>query len=1141
MDAKMAQIDPTNLAERLRWEQQDYWLHVESDSSLEKYPAKQHARRVVEKLGVSEGLIYLPGEPQRNNEDSDMPAPFRQRRYFYYLSGCNEPSCQLTYDIQNDSLVLFIPRINPERVIWNGRGSTKAEAMDKYDIDLVKYVDELQDFLDDWAKYYRGIFYLLHPSQSPWLDFPKEVDTTSLQLAINLARLIKDDHEIKRIRKANDISSKAHRKVLASIKKFKNEAQVEGLFLDVCISGGAREQAYGVIAASGPNAGTLHYDANNEDFEDRQLICLDAGCEWDLYASDITRTFPLSGEWPSKEAKDIYSLVQKMQESCIDKLAPGVRYLDLHIQAHQIAIEGLLKLGILHNGTSEEIYKAGTSRAFFPHGLGHHVGLEVHDPGQADLMSMTRGNPTYVQAPSLFPKDFHLPVYDLTTCRSPVDVQSGHLEEGMVVTVEPGIYFSSYALNMFYLPHPVHSKYINTKVVARYLPIGGVRIEDDILITSNGYENLTTAPKAEVMLEIIRSGNSQWPFVSGSTDLGPVKESKVQRKPVQENDEPLLRAPGLPKDVKMPITRAQTLPTRAPNDHGVPDFKTCELPSLFSGFRRASTVDDTARPAAAPKLQGPHRIPRVPVCGQKTKEFLHAFLDFAPQEPNELLEPYSFHPDPIAPKKPTCRKCAILVQTVERLRANLIKSEQDTAKRQAASVATVWPADMMNPPLKSLNDQKPSDRTSQIRLSEDEIEAARKAQRPYNTELINPSKDTPPKRTFSNRKDRPVSLPTRSRTITLPADPIPSAAAKSDSLPTRTVLPLRPNPALAQRFTDRFAALRQQQHDRVGNFASRPSLPELRSQPRHEPELHSHCAGGALHCNIPQELEPCWPGPSRAPPPPPESRPEPQPPRPRACPNTQNLSSFDLKLPPTPFPRISKAFVSQTRSKPSAPHPRPVTSALHLRQNPQSASRPSKPCVICSQGLFIGKTCQYCGYYTPTPATQTQPPPSPLREYTQQVKKWHCTRCEARVPTPSEDGEGMCKECEEYVAWQASRPKPKEKPLVPKPTEQPLAVERPPRFSVTTLPNAIDYFRDEEVNARLNEQMYGGGVKLGWNLKDIQKERLEKDKQEGSLEKDVQKAMDMLWSIKQQLQMQGPECGEKRLCGDEGREGAGRE
>jgi Xaa-Pro dipeptidase len=300
----------------------------------------------------------------------------------------------MTYDIQHDTLSLFIPRIDEKRVIWNGRGSTLAEALVRYDVDEVYYSDELADYLADWQHYDRnkGSLYILHGHARSMREHPHwRVDFTSLLPAMNIARMIKDEHEIKLIRKANDISSNAHKIVLANILKFKNEAQVQGLFLDVCVSHQAKEQAYDPIAASGPNAGTLHYDTNNEDFGNRQLMCLDAGCEFELYASDITRTFPLSSSWPSKEAADIYKLVERMQETCIKRLAPGVRYLDLHILAHQIAIDGLLALGILHNGTKEEIYKAGTSKAFFPHGLGHHMGLEVHDVGQAELMSIRRG------------------------------------------------------------------------------------------------------------------------------------------------------------------------------------------------------------------------------------------------------------------------------------------------------------------------------------------------------------------------------------------------------------------------------------------------------------------------------------------------------------------------------------------------------------------------------------------------------------------------------------------------------------------------------------------------------------------------------------------------------------------------------
>jgi Xaa-Pro dipeptidase len=308
----------------------------------------------------------------------------------------------MTYDIQHDTLSLFVPRIDKKHVIGNGRDSTLAEALAKYDVDEVYYSDAVSDYITGWNHRSGNIgnLYVLHDAQSSKCPFSiphRLTDATSLQPAMNVARMIKDEHEIELIRKANDISSKAHREVLANILNVQNEARVEGPFLHVCVSQQAKQQAYDPIAASGTNAGTLHYAANNEDFEDGQLMCLDAGFEYELYANNIIRTFPLSSRWPSKEAANIYKLVERMQESCIEQLAPGVRYLDIHILAHQIAIDGLLALGVLHNGTKEEIYKAGTSRAFFPHGLGHHVGLEVHDVGQADFMSTWKGKQIFDQ------------------------------------------------------------------------------------------------------------------------------------------------------------------------------------------------------------------------------------------------------------------------------------------------------------------------------------------------------------------------------------------------------------------------------------------------------------------------------------------------------------------------------------------------------------------------------------------------------------------------------------------------------------------------------------------------------------------------------------------------------------------------
>ncbi|KAJ5948128.1 hypothetical protein N7466_001143 [Penicillium verhagenii] len=473
-----------------------YQIHLDvTNTSCDKYPAKQHARNVARKLGISHGLIFIAGEPTALLRDSDQERPFRQRRYFYYLSGVVEPSCALTYDISLDLLTLYVPDFDLHRAIWMGPTLTREEAQDQFDFDRVLYQSSLKQELGSWlgGRAQNSLMYVVHESEVP-KTLPAELPLDSAQLlpAMDAARGIKDEYEIRMIRQANKVSALAHRKVLESIKKMTNESQIEGLFLDTCISHGARNQAYQIIAGSGPNAAVLHYSRNNEPLAGQPLVCLDAGAEWECYASDVTRTFPLKGEWPSKYASDIYKLVERMQEECIKGMRKGTRYLTLHDLAHDIAIDGLMALGVFKGGSHGDIRASGASKVFFPHGLGHHTGLEVHDVSESSIMALHPG----------LDQSHYGAVVNPAVCRSPCTVSAPLLEEGMVITVEPGLYFSPLALaNARKQPY---AKYIDFDVAGQYVHIGGVRIEDDILITANGYENLTTAPKGDAMLAIIR-------------------------------------------------------------------------------------------------------------------------------------------------------------------------------------------------------------------------------------------------------------------------------------------------------------------------------------------------------------------------------------------------------------------------------------------------------------------------------------------------------------------------------------------------------------------------------------------------------------------------------------------------------------
>ncbi|RDA87246.1 hypothetical protein CP532_1356, partial [Ophiocordyceps camponoti-leonardi (nom. inval.)] len=445
-----------------------------------KYPGKLHARRVAEQLGAECGLIYLAGQAERNLEDSDQPIPFRQRRYFFYLAGADFPGCHVTYDIAVEELVLWVPYVAPKDVLWFGSTPSPDECMKRFDVDRVCLVDGLESYVDEYRESHPSApIYILDGKQKPRSD--RDVfEDMALKDAMDRARVVKTEYEISMIRKANDISSAAHRAVASSLSRLRSERDVEAVFQATCTSHGTRTQAYPIIAGAGSNASTLHYDANDGSLEGRELLLLDAGCEWNCYASDVTRTMPVKGTF-SPRAAAVYAVVREMQAVCIRAVRPGACFRCLHLLAADVALDGLLRLGVLR-GERREICEAGTVAAFFPHGLGHHVGLEVHDVDGGKRVSITPSSLLAMKSGE----------ESKTTRRK----RTG-LRPNMIVTVEPGIYFCRPYLEASFVHHPVHGRFIDGRVLEAFYPVGGVRIEDDILVTENGGENLTTAPKEE--------------------------------------------------------------------------------------------------------------------------------------------------------------------------------------------------------------------------------------------------------------------------------------------------------------------------------------------------------------------------------------------------------------------------------------------------------------------------------------------------------------------------------------------------------------------------------------------------------------------------------------------------------------------
>ena len=448
---------------------------LDVDSILKgKYPAKAHARRVADYLQARghsrDGVIYLEAQRTRMIEDNDEPVPFRQRRPFFYLSGCNLPDAHLTYNIPQDILTLFIPPIDPDSVVWTGLPLSVEEALKMYDVDEVKYTSEVNAALAAYQRSNSTTVYAIPEQVSShitFLPFAKAVVDSSLKTAIEDTRVVKDEYEAALLAKANQISTLAHNAVVKQSPTAKNEKELWGTFIATCIANGATEQSYHSIVASGTAAATLHYQPNNAPLEGKLNILLDAGGEYECYCADITRTFPINGKF-SPESATIYKIVLEMQEKCFAMLKAGVMWESVHETAHRVAIDGLLECGVL-KGNAKEIFDKRISTAFFPHGLGHMLGMDTHDTG---------GNPNYEDED---------PMFRYLRIR-------GKLAEGAVVTVEPGVYFCKFIIDPF-LGDAEKSKYIDKDVLERYWEVGGCRIEDNCWITKDGFQNLTDTPK----------------------------------------------------------------------------------------------------------------------------------------------------------------------------------------------------------------------------------------------------------------------------------------------------------------------------------------------------------------------------------------------------------------------------------------------------------------------------------------------------------------------------------------------------------------------------------------------------------------------------------------------------------------------
>lgn len=409
-------------------------------------------------------LVVSAGGLKTRNADAEYP--FRPSSNFYYLTGFNEPDSLLVLSKRSEvQVVLFCPPRDVEMEIWTGYRAGPEGCVERFGADQAYNLEEIDERL---PKMIDGASQLLHPIARDealslrvkgWLDGLGRAVRSGAVLPATIAdsdrlihqlRLFKSQAEIELMQRAADISAAAHCAAMRASHAGCFEYQLESVITSYCGSQGARFQAYTPIVAGGANACVLHYIDNDKPINEGDLVLIDAGCELDNYASDITRTFPVNGCF-SAEQSALYALVLKANEVCIDAVRPGARWDEIHALSVNILTEGLVELGLL-SGDVKALIESSAYRRFYMHRVGHWLGMDVHDVG-----------------------DYR------------VDGEWRTLEPGLVMTIEPGIYVAPD-------DHTVEERWRGI----------GIRIEDDVLVTETGAHVLTHGvPKGIAEIEAL--------------------------------------------------------------------------------------------------------------------------------------------------------------------------------------------------------------------------------------------------------------------------------------------------------------------------------------------------------------------------------------------------------------------------------------------------------------------------------------------------------------------------------------------------------------------------------------------------------------------------------------------------------------
>ena len=390
-------------------------------------------------------LLFSEIEKRRNN---DCTYPFRQDSYFWYLTGFNEPNAALLLlkTEQAEKAIIFLRPRDPLLETWNGRRLGVEHAPQQLNVNEAYSIEEFATALPKILKNLTALYYV--PEIHTWGDKLVAESAVSFNEILDWRpmlsemRLIKSPNEIRLMQQAGQITALGHIKAMQTTRPNRFEYEIESDILHEFNRHCARFPSYNSIVAGGNNACILHYTENDQPLKDDDLVLIDAGCEFAMYAGDITRTFPVNGKFTQPQ-REIYELVLKAQKRAIELLVPGNSIKQANDEVIRIKTQGLVNLGIL-KGDVDTLIEQQAYRQFYMHGLGHWLGLDVHDVGS-------------------YGQDKHR-----------------ILEIGMVITVEPGIYISE-----------------DADVPEQYKGIG-VRIEDNLLMTEYGNKILTAAAPKEI-------------------------------------------------------------------------------------------------------------------------------------------------------------------------------------------------------------------------------------------------------------------------------------------------------------------------------------------------------------------------------------------------------------------------------------------------------------------------------------------------------------------------------------------------------------------------------------------------------------------------------------------------------------------